>query len=809
MPTSGTVKVLVLLIDFADTPHIPSDTNAVVTTAINGTPATGFPYESLHNFYDRSSYGQLNIEGTVLDWYTTAYNRSAVVQDYAGRDNLIKEALNSFKAAGHDFAQYDNDGDGYIDYFAVVWAGDPGDWATFWWGYQTVFSDGSYMLDGKHLGTYSWQWESYNYPSDSFSPRALIHETGHALGLPDLYDYDDAIGPKGGVGGLDQMDANWGDHNSFSKYVLDWLTPTLLTSGATNVTLDASSSTKNCVIAMPGIVKYPFQEYFVIQNRDRSGNDTYYPKSGLLIWHVDARLDSDGWDYVYNNSFTDHKLVRLMEADGLEEIEKDISANAGDYYVPGKFFTPASMPNSKRYIGTSTNLNVTNITASGSQRSRSADISFLEGCTYSISPTSATVGRIEWEWQCFGNGIGRRLFMDGDEQCGVDYDHIWEQRYGEWDGELFLYGQQYGSPADGNHYIGRPDLYPYPADNRHHSSQSRPQCDQRSLDPDGTQQLQPIRNGGSDFKQSSHWGLHPDLGRCKRWLVQAITGILHPDPCIRRNDYLYGDLHADRHSPDPDHPVFPVLRVCAAGFIQGSDLGGEEHRVGDIDGHGQRPSPPFSILSGGNYSLGAGPVPTGGCALHGPIRERSSDGFAHIHGGRRAHDPGEGDQPECRPPLADAAFGGLTISLFGDDLVADSILRIDPMIIMCNGVNKINKLWRYSSKLKKGLSCSSSGSPCWASRSIPCPPGDEFEDQKLPGTEIGGILSTFGLSKNIGPFPVVANICADNQQGRFFGLLSHSKKKTETLFMAIQRCTERLRNSSTKDYGGKDLCPAE
>jgi hypothetical protein len=247
------------------------------------------------------------------------------------------------------------------------------------------------MLDGKHLGTYSWQWESYNYPSDSFSPRALIHETGHALGLPDLYDYDDAIGPKGGVGGLDQMDANWGDHNSFSKYVLDWLTPTLLTSGTTNVTLDPSSSTKNCVIAMPGIVKYPFQEYFVIQNRDRSGNDTYYPKSGLLIWHVDARLDSDGWDYVYNNSFTDHKLVRLMEADGLEEIEKDISANAGDYYVPGKFFTPASMPNSKRYIGTSTNLNVTNITASGSQRS--ADISFFEGCTYSISPTSATVGK--------------------------------------------------------------------------------------------------------------------------------------------------------------------------------------------------------------------------------------------------------------------------------------------------------------------------------------------------------------------------------------------------------------------------------
>jgi M6 family metalloprotease-like protein len=374
MPTMGTVKCLILLIDFADTPHIASDTNAAVTTAINGTPATGFPYESLHNFYNRSSYGQLNIQGTVLGWYTTAYNRSAVVQTPAGRETLIKEALDSFNASGHDFTQYDNDGDGYIDYFAVVWAGGHGAWASFWWGYQTTFSDRSYMLDGKRLGDYSWQWESYNYPTGSFTPGVLIHETGHALGLPDLYDYNNTVGPKGGVGGLDQMDANWGDHNCFSKYVLDWLTPTFLTSGTTNVTLNPSSSNKNCIIAMPGIATNPFQEYFVIQNRDRSGNDTGYPNSGLLIWHVDARLNSYGTNYIYDNSYTDHKLVRLMEADGLEEIEKNIGANAGDYYVPGKFFTPISMPNSKRYNGTSTNLNVTNITAGGSQRS--ADISF-------------------------------------------------------------------------------------------------------------------------------------------------------------------------------------------------------------------------------------------------------------------------------------------------------------------------------------------------------------------------------------------------------------------------------------------------
>lgn len=411
MPTTGTVKVLVLLIDFADTPHIASDTNAVITTAINGTPSTGFPYESLHNFYDRSSYGQLNIQGNVLGWYTTAYNRSAIVQTTTGRENLIKEALNFFNTAGHDFTQYDNDGDGYIDYFAVIWSGSHGAWASFWWGYQTGFSDSSYMLDGKRLGSYSWQWESYSYPSGSFSPSVLIHETGHALGLPDLYDYDVTVGPDNGVGGLDQMDANWGDHNCFSKYILDWLTPTFLTTGSTNVTLNPSSSSQNCIIAMPGIAAGPFQEYFIVQNRNQSGNDTGYPNSGLVIWHVDARLDGSGADYLYDNSYTAHKLVRLMEADGLEEIENNIDVNAGDYYVPGKLFTPTSTPNSKRYDGTSTNLNLTNITANGSQRSANIsfgaegivdcsggavvlqNVTFTSGNTYNcIATTSITAG---------------------------------------------------------------------------------------------------------------------------------------------------------------------------------------------------------------------------------------------------------------------------------------------------------------------------------------------------------------------------------------------------------------------------------
>ena len=40
---------------------------------------------------------------------------------------------------------------------------------------------------------------------------------------------------------------------------------------------------------------------------------------GLLIWHVDATPNADGDDFLYNNSVTEHKLLRLMEANGLPE----------------------------------------------------------------------------------------------------------------------------------------------------------------------------------------------------------------------------------------------------------------------------------------------------------------------------------------------------------------------------------------------------------------------------------------------------------------------------------------------------------
>jgi len=360
----GNNKVFVLLIDFSDYPS--SQTRDSINGKIFGDgDMSYYPYDSLRNYYRRASYNQLEILGSTLGWYRPGTTRASVAQTYIGRENLIKQALNYFDGQGHDFSQYDNDNNGVIDYFLVVWTGPPGAWASFWWGYYTGWSSW-FSLDGKQFSgaTYSWQWESSPYPG-TFKPYVTMHETGHALGLPDLYDYDDTIGPRGEVGGLDMMAGNWADHNGFSKMLLDWLTPQVCSSGNRTYVLRPTGSHQDAVIFWPNYnIASPFTEFFMVQNRYRINNDTGLPADGLLIWHVDARLNAAN-DFIYDNSYTAHKLVRLMEADGLEEIERNLSANAGDYYVPGKALNKNTVPNSNAYNNSQTNAYLDTILSAG------------------------------------------------------------------------------------------------------------------------------------------------------------------------------------------------------------------------------------------------------------------------------------------------------------------------------------------------------------------------------------------------------------------------------------------------------------
>ncbi len=352
LPSIGNQKIFVLLVEFLDYPHQISQIK--IKDSLFGDGEQGyFPYESLKEFYIRSSYGLLEIDGEVFGWYKAKKKRSYYNNDAEG---LIKEVLNHYDPY-YDFSQFDNDGDGVIDYFAVYWTGPDEGWASFWWGWNGTFGDPNYKIDGKKLYNFTWQWEEE-------SAGTIIHETGHALGLPDYYDYDDSIGPRGGMGGMDTMDGVWGDHNGFSKWVLGWVQP-IFVDNLSNISLRPQASYPDLVVLgkeFDGTT--PYGEYFLIQNRTKILNDKPLPGEGFLILHIDSRKVCGG-DFLYNNSYTEHKLVRVMEADGKEDIESGKWGDEGDFYKRGMVFSPKTFPSSHFYDGSSSGVWVRDIESSG------------------------------------------------------------------------------------------------------------------------------------------------------------------------------------------------------------------------------------------------------------------------------------------------------------------------------------------------------------------------------------------------------------------------------------------------------------
>jgi M6 family metalloprotease-like protein len=383
LPATGNPRTLVILVDFPDCPHTggtslcPEAVNSTVDDVAEkffgeGSPADA-PYESLSAYYRRASHATLHIGGDVLGWYRARYKRAyyEALEYPDGNEALMMEALDHYDDEGQDFAQYDNDDDGRLDAIFLKWTGPDNGWANFWWAYQgDWWTNSDYRIDGKSLGKYVWSWiENLNEDETVYRPNTDIHETGHLLGLPDYYDYDASVGPQNGVGSFDMMDGVWGDHNAFSKTLLGWVDPIVVSRGTQRLGLRATSEAPEAVMVTPQAESGIFGDLFIAEYRRLgTGNDPSRfangtpGTSGLAIWHVNAALDAQGLDFLNDNSYTNHKLLRLMEADGLEEIEHSNTsyvANAGDLYVQPSALTPTTRPNSHRYDPDSTRFEAT------------------------------------------------------------------------------------------------------------------------------------------------------------------------------------------------------------------------------------------------------------------------------------------------------------------------------------------------------------------------------------------------------------------------------------------------------------------
>ncbi len=237
LSTTGKARVAVIRVSFpasedgseaAETiPESESDEDLLATfNGAQDSSSTAYPYESLHAYYERSSFGKLDYQAAMVVRYTALHPRSYYEKN--GTEALFAEALAGTDSQA-DFSQCDANGDGYIDAVYLQFAGACGQWATTWWPKKsTVGTDselGQMEFDGKHVRS------TVMLSTQAFNPgvfnQTLIHETGHVLGLPDLYSYTEPKGP--GTGTFDMMENNIGEQNGLFKWLLGWITPEEIT----------------------------------------------------------------------------------------------------------------------------------------------------------------------------------------------------------------------------------------------------------------------------------------------------------------------------------------------------------------------------------------------------------------------------------------------------------------------------------------------------------------------------------------------------------------------------------------------------
>ena len=187
----------------------------------------------------------------------------------------------------------------------------------------------------------------------------FIHEFSHVMGLPDLYatDYSTAFTP----GEWSVLD--YGPYNNdgctppiysiYERYALGWIEPTVIDGPAT-IRLDNVMENKGCIIPTKRA-----NEFFLLENRQQTGWDTFIPGHGMLVWHVD--YNSYIWAQNTVNNNASHQYVDLEEADNI----RSENTRAGDAF-PGTSkvtsFTDTTTPSMKTWTGAKLNLPITDIT---------------------------------------------------------------------------------------------------------------------------------------------------------------------------------------------------------------------------------------------------------------------------------------------------------------------------------------------------------------------------------------------------------------------------------------------------------------
>lgn len=327
-PTTGEQRGIAILVEFADKKFTIDDPKDYFGRMLNEEGfsdygATG----SARDYYIQNSCGMFSPSFDVYGPVTLANNYKYYGQnDSWGNDlrpgQMVAEAC-QLVDDDVDFTQYDRNGDGLIDNVYVFYAGygeaDGGGANTIWphsWELSSAVPGNTYFFDDLRLEHYacSNELQRGNTP-DGIG--AFVHEFTHVMGFPDLYRTDGgtAFTPGEwdvmGHGSYNNNSRTPPNFSAYERYAFDWLEPQPIEKAGDLELLPLTDSNEAFIVSTANA-----NEFFILENRQQTGNDKYLPGHGMLVWHID--FDQNVWDENAVNNNPNHQHVDIVEADGIK-----------------------------------------------------------------------------------------------------------------------------------------------------------------------------------------------------------------------------------------------------------------------------------------------------------------------------------------------------------------------------------------------------------------------------------------------------------------------------------------------------------
>ena len=307
---------------------------------------------SVHDYFYDQSGGKFDLEFDVVGPYTMPNDMSYYGKNKNGKQGNDQHpaamVIEACKAANYEvnFADYDWDGDNYVDQVYVIYAGqgeaDGGAANTIWpheWTLASAqyYGDGSgpLTLDGVTIDTYACGSE-LNGSEEICGIGTMCHEFSHCLGFPDFYDTSDT-GDGVGMFMWDLMD--YGSYNgdgyqpagytSYERWVAGWLEP---------IELTTTKDVNDMKCLQDGGAAYIIynsgnrNEYFLLENRQPVKWDKELPGQGMLIVHVDYNESAWSGNSV-NNNYSHQRMTWIPADDAYTDILEDENGEEYEAYT--------------------------------------------------------------------------------------------------------------------------------------------------------------------------------------------------------------------------------------------------------------------------------------------------------------------------------------------------------------------------------------------------------------------------------------------------------------------------------------------